>query len=69
MRRYLRYAQLALVLGLLVSVAVAWFSAATLDLWANIYLQRHGATSNSYPCCDAALPIAGASARTFAPEI
>lgn len=37
-------------LGLFTSVAVAWASAATVDLWSDIWIQRHGISDDQYPC-------------------
>lgn len=50
MRRAVRKVSLLAALGLLASVAVAWTSAATIDLWADIWLQTHGVSSSTYPC-------------------
>ncbi len=50
MRQLLRTVFLFGALGLAGSIAVAWLSAATIDLWSNIWLQRHGVSSGSYPC-------------------
>ncbi len=41
---------LLLLAGAVVNVAVAWGSAASVDLWSDIWLQRHGTSSSTFPC-------------------
>ena len=50
MERLVRTICLFGVLGLLASLAVAWTSAATVNLWSDIFVQRHGISSPTYPC-------------------
>ena len=38
------------VLGLLATITVAWLSAATVSLWSDIWIQRHGVSADTYPC-------------------